>query len=135
MKYAKLDGAHIVANVSDTPREGWIEVADTVTIGCPRNHDGSFDPPLDGYQPPAPPAPPALDAWRFFAVLSLSGKDAALDAYLEALPEPEQTVTRSKLAHVERFERNDPTLLAAKEALAIPDDEFDTLWSQGLALS
>jgi hypothetical protein len=77
---------------------------------------------------------PSLEPWQFFAMLDLSGRRADLDAYIEALPEPQRTVSKAKLNHSLVFLRDNDLVLAAKDALGLTDAELDTLWMQARAL-
>jgi hypothetical protein len=83
----------------------------------------------------APPVPmPSLEPWQFFAMLDLSGKRADLDAFIEAMPEPNKTVARAKLERSLVFYRDNDLVLAAQQALSLTNAELDALWLQAKAL-
>ena len=83
----------------------------------------------------APPTPlPDLEPWRFFAMLDLSGKRPALEAFIDGLPEPDKNVARNKLERSLTFLRGNDLVLAAQQALGLTDEQLDTLWLQASSL-
>jgi len=82
--------------------------------------------------PPAPP--PTLQPYQFFAMLELSGKKAALDAFIAALPPPQNVIAKAKLDHTLEFHRDNDLVLAAQAALKLSDTELDALWLQAAAI-
>lgn len=83
----------------------------------------------------APPAPtPSLEPWRFFAMLELSGKRADLDAFIDALPEPQRTVAKAKLDRSLVFYRDNDLVEQARQAIGMTNEELDAAWTQALSL-
>lgn len=85
--------------------------------------------------PPEPPAPdpvtlPDLEPFQFFAMLDLSGKRTDLDAFIDALPEPQQTVARAKLNHSKVFQRDNELVVSAQAGIELGDEALDALWLQ-----
>jgi len=77
---------------------------------------------------------PDLAPYQFFSMLELSGKKAALDAFINALPAPANIVARAKLDRSLVFHRDNDLVLAAQQALGLTDQQLDTLWLQAAAL-
>lgn len=88
---------------------------------------------VPAYQPPAA-VMKSLEPWQFFAMLDLSGNRAALDSFIETMPEPAKTVAKSKLLHSLAFHRDNDLVLAAQQALNLSNSELDALWTQALSL-
>jgi hypothetical protein len=84
----------------------------------------------------APPAaPPDLLPYQFRAMLALSGKQAALDAYIAALPDPQKTIAQAKLDYSLTFRRDNDLVLAAQQALGLTDAQLDALWTSAAAIT
>jgi len=84
----------------------------------------------------APPAPlPDLQPYQFRAMLTLSGHQAALDAFVAGLPDPQKTIAQAKLDYSLTFQRDNSLVLAAQQALGIDDATMDTLWTQAAAIT
>jgi len=89
--------------------------------------------------PPAPPPPtpvtlPDLQPYQFRAMLTLSGHQAALDAYVAGLPDPQKTIAQAKLDYSLAFQRDNSLVLAAQQALGIDNATMDGLWTQAAAI-
>jgi len=89
--------------------------------------------------PPAPPAEPAslpdLEPYQFRAMLMLSGKQAALDAFIAALPDPQKTIAQAKLDYSLQFRRDNDLVLAAQQALGLTDEQLDALWDSAAQIT
>lgn len=81
------------------------------------------------YVAPVEPLPD-IAPYQFRAMLKLSGKQDALYAFVEALPEPNKTVALSKLEYSLTFRRDNDLVKAAEQALGLTDAELDALWLQ-----
>jgi len=84
----------------------------------------------DAYKPPLPDLYP----YQFFAMLELSGKKTSLDAYISALPSPQNVIARAKLDRSLAFRRDNDLVLAAQQALGLSDAQLDALWTQASTL-
>ena len=84
----------------------------------------------DAYKPPLPDLYP----YQFFAMLELSGKKSVLDAFIDALPSPQNVTARAKLDRSLAFHRDNDLVLAAQQALKLTDDQLDALWTQASTL-
>lgn len=84
--------------------------------------------------PPPPPQMPELQPYQFFAMLEISGKKAALDAFIDALPAQEKAVARAKLDHAFTFHRQNDLVLDAQQAIGLTGEQLDALWTQAAAL-
>lgn len=87
------------------------------------------------YVAPAPPPVPSVIAnWRAKAVLSIAGILPAVDAALNALPDPDKTVALAAWNGGAEVYRNGPTVAAAIAALGLSDAEVDAMFVQAAAL-
>lgn len=77
---------------------------------------------------------PDLAPYQFFSMLELSGKKAALDAFINALPSPQNVVARAKLDRSLVFRRDNDLVLAAQQALNLSDAELDAMWTQAASI-
>ena len=83
----------------------------------------------------APPAPlPVLLPYQFFAMLEISGKKPALDAFIASIPAPGNIVAKAKLDRSLEFRRDNDLVLAAQQALGLTNQQLDVLWMQAAAL-
>lgn len=82
-----------------------------------------------------PPELPDLEPWRFFSMLELLGKRPALDAFINALPSPQNVIAKNKLDRTLAFHRDNDLVLAAQSALGLSDADLDALWQQAAILS
>jgi len=81
-----------------------------------------------------PPSLPDLQPYQFRAMLTLSGHQAALDAFVAGLPDPNKTIAQAKLDYSLTFQRDNSLVLAAQQALGIDNATMDTLWTQAAAI-
>jgi hypothetical protein len=68
-------------------------------------------------------------------MLALSGKQAALDAYIAALPDPQKTIAQAKLDYSLTFRRDNDLVLAAQQALGLTDAQLDALWTSAAQIT
>ena len=78
--------------------------------------------------------PKSLPSWRVEAVLKIAGKFDAAMSFIEALPEPQRTVTKCAWERNEQVERHGALLTAALPALSITDDVADEMFLQAATL-
>lgn len=94
----------------------------------------------DGFElVPAPPPPPApvpgeIANWRAKAVLELAGLLTAVEAALDAMPEPARTVALAAWNGGADLARNGPTVLALAPVLNLTDAQVDDMFRQAAAL-
>lgn len=121
----------------------WVETEDLSVLARFDFVKADFLAEIDGFDfpvptpPEVPPLPepetlPNLEPYQFFAMLELSGKRVTLDAYIDALPEPDQTVARAKLNHSKIFRRDNDLVLAAQAGMGLTSQELDALWLQAV---
>ncbi len=79
--------------------------------------------------------PTSLPSWRVEAVLKIAGKYDAAMAIIDALPEPQRTITLTAWVKNEQVERHGALLNAALPVLGISDDEADTMFLQAASLT
>ena len=84
---------------------------------------------IGAYVPP-PVTLPDLAPYQFRAMLTLSGNQDALNAFIAALPEPNKTIAQSKMEYSLTFRRNNDLVMAAQGALGLTEQELDVLWLQ-----
>ncbi|MBA8877876.1 hypothetical protein [Phyllobacterium myrsinacearum] len=83
---------------------------------------------------------PPLAKWRVEAIIDLHGQQqqidlrSQIDAAIEALPEPDRTIAKSKRVNVMEYSRTDQLFDLIGSAINISADEIDGLWSQAAAL-
>ena len=73
---------------------------------------------------------PDLAPYQFRAMLTLSGNQDALNAFIAALPEPNKTIAQSKMEYSLTFRRDNDLVMAAQGALGLTEQELDVLWLQ-----
>lgn len=78
---------------------------------------------------------PDLAPYQFRAMLTLSGKDAALSSFIAALPDPQKTIAQAKLDYSLSFQRDNDLVMQAQQALALTDEQLDALWTQAAAIT
>jgi len=88
---------------------------------------------IGAYVAPPPPLPD-LAPYQFRAMLVLSGKQAALDAFMAAMPDPQKTIAQAKLDYSLSFQRDNTLVLAAQQALDLTDAAMNALWLQAAAI-
>jgi len=94
-----------------------------------------------------PPAPtieearammPTLARWRVHAAISLvPGLREKIDAAIAAMPEPEKTISQSKLEHVENYSRTDPLFdrIGGTPEIGFSPEDIDQLWGTAAAFT
>lgn len=88
------------------------------------------------YTPPVVlPPPPDLLPYQFRAMLALSGKQAALDAYIASLPDPQKTIAQAKFDYSLSFRRDNDLVESARQALGLTNDQLDVLWARAAAIT
>lgn len=80
------------------------------------------------------PVLPDLLPYQFRAMLLLSGKQPAFDAFVASLPDPQKTIASAKLDYSLSFHRSNDFVLAAQQAIGLTDAELDALWTQAAAI-
>jgi hypothetical protein len=125
------------SGMPDTMPDGWDApnvwiASDEAQIGW-TYANGQFTAPPSPPEEPAPP--PELAPYQFRAMLALSGKQAALDAYIAALPDPQKTIAQAKLDYSLTFRRDNDLVLAAQQALGLTDAQLDALWDSAAQIT
>lgn len=94
----------------------------------------------------APPEPsieekrammPDLERWRVNTIIDLEpGLREKIDAAIDAMEEPQRTISRNKLAHVQFFSRMDPLfeLIGSIPEIGKTPEDIDAMWAQGASL-
>ncbi len=83
---------------------------------------------------------PPLVKWRFEAMIDIYSQQNSvdlrglIDASVEALPEPNRTVAKSKRQNVIEFYRADPLFDFIGDAVSMTPSQIDDLWLQAAAL-
>lgn len=133
MRYVQVENGNVVNSTIFGPEgmpEGWDEgntwiAEDVAQIGWTFANGVFAAPPAPQ---PEPVVLPDLAPYQFRAMLALSGKQSALDAYIAALPDPQKTIAQAKLDYSLMFHRDNDLVLAAQQALGLSKDELDALW-------
>jgi len=86
------------------------------------------------YVPAAAAKLPDLAPYQFRAMLTLSGKEAGLNAYLNALPAQAQVIAKAKLDFSLAFHRDNDLVMAAQQALGLTKEQLDALWLQAASI-
>jgi hypothetical protein len=96
------------------------------------------------YEPPPEPTPeeiraamPPLAKWRVDTVIDLEpGLRDKINAAIEAMPEPNRTISKNKLASVTEFIRTDPLfeLIGGDPSIGKSPEDIDAMWQAALAL-
>lgn len=86
---------------------------------------------------PASPAPaPWIVSMRQARLALLAaGKLAAVDAAINAMPEPERTQAQITWEYAAELERNHPLVLALAAPLGLSDDDIDALFTAAAAIA
>lgn len=79
--------------------------------------------------------PKSLPSWRVRAILAIEGKLAAAEAFIDALPEPQRTVTKYAWENNEQVERHGVLLASALPVLGITDEAADEMFIAGAGLT
>lgn len=100
--------------------------------------------PVAPYIPPPPPtaeeirvAMPDLERWRVNTVIDLTpGLRDKINAAIEAMPEPQRTISRNKLADVQLFKRTDPLfdMIGGEPSIGLSPEQIDAMWAAALEL-
>jgi len=128
------NGTHI--RTSDGMRGDLLEFPDAVRI-LPESAALAA---ADGFElvpappPPPPPVPGEIANWRAKAVLGLAGMLSAVEAALNAMPEPARTVAIAAWNGGADLARSGPTVLALSTTLGLTDDQVDDMFRQAAAL-
>jgi len=137
MKYAFIsndNGTH--TRISDGKRGNLLDFPDTVQIfpesAALTSADGFELVPVPS--PPPAPVPGEITNWRAKAVLGLAGMLTAVEAALDAMPEPNRTVALAAWNGGADLARNGPTVLALSATLGLTDAQVDDLFRQAAAL-
>ena len=123
------NGAWINTDLSDEPDEVKAAAKEAWTPATIAAYQAAFP-----WVEPPPPKPPELEPYQFFAMLEISGKQAALTAFINALPSPQNIIARNKLNHTLSFHRDNDLVLAAQQALVLTDAQLDALWAQAASI-
>ncbi|WP_420959371.1 hypothetical protein [Brucella sp. IR073] len=96
------------------------------------------------YVPPPPPTPdelraamPPLQKWRVDTIIDLEpGLREKINAAIEAMDEPNRTISKNKLASVTEFLRTDPLfeLIGGDPSIGKTPEDIDAMWQAALAL-
>lgn len=83
---------------------------------------------------------PPLAKWRFEAMIDIYGQQTGedlrglIDAAVEALPDPDRTIAKSKRQNVQEYYRDDPLFDFIGSAVNKTSEQIDTLWTAAHAL-
>lgn len=76
-----------------------------------------------------------LEKWRVDTIIDLQpGLRDAINAAIDAMPEPARTINRNKLLSVTMFERADPLFDALGTSVGMTAAQIDELWTAAAAL-
>lgn len=91
---------------------------------------------IDGAElPPLPPrVPREIPNWRAKAILATMGKLAAVEAAIQAMPEPQRTVVALAWGGDAKLARRGKTVLGLSAALGLTDAQVDALFVAAEAL-
>lgn len=79
--------------------------------------------------------PKSLPSWRVRAVLAIEDKLAAAEAFIDALPEPQRTVTKYAWENNEQVERHGALLSVALPDIGISEELADEMFIAGARLT
>lgn len=83
---------------------------------------------------------PPLAKWRFEAMVDLHGQQTGedlrglIDAAVQALPEPDRTIAKSKRQNVQEYYRDDPLFDFIGSVVNKTSEQVDVLWTSAHAL-
>lgn len=77
-----------------------------------------------------------LRAWAFWAVVDATeGLRDAVYAAITAIPDPiQRAATKARFERTDEYKATDPLFTAMRPAVGMTDEEFEALWSTGLAI-
>lgn len=81
---------------------------------------------------------PDLERWRVNTIIDLEpGLREKIDAAIEAMPEPQRTISKNKLSHVQMFRRKDVLfeMIGSVPAIGKTPEDIDAMWEAGAALT
>lgn len=97
--------------------------------------------PIAEFVPPTPEHVranmPNLERWRVNTVIDLEpGLREKIDAAIDAMPEPQRTISKNKLADVQMFSRTDPLfdLIGSDPSIGKTPEDIDAMWELALSL-
>lgn len=76
-------------------------------------------------------AMPDLERWRVNTIIDLEpGLRDKINAAIEAMPEPQRTISKNKLADVQMFSRTDPLfdLIGSDPSIGKTPEDIDAMW-------
>ncbi len=80
---------------------------------------------------------PELERWRVNTVIDFeAGLRDKIDAAIEAMAEPQRTISKNKLADVQMFRRNDPLfeLIGSTPSIGKTPEDIDAMWMEAANL-
>lgn len=81
---------------------------------------------------------PMLERWRVNTIIDLEqGLREKINAAIEAMPEPQRTISKNKLADVQLFSRLDPLfeLIGRAPEVGKTPEDIDAMWEAGITLN
>lgn len=98
--------------------------------------------PIADFVPPTPEHVranmPDLERWRVNTVIDLEpGLREKIDAAIDAMPEPQRTISKNKLTDVQMFRRTDPLfdLIGSDPSIGKTPEDIDAMWQAALVLA
>lgn len=151
--YIALNDDGRVVSMTDDFQQS--QISDHVIIGIDEDYGFTFGPggsvygmlwtgseiidPIDVMTPEEKRAVmPDLERWRVNTVIDLEpGLRDKINAAIEALPEPQRTISRNKLADVQTFKRIDPLfdMLGSDPDIGKTPEDIDAMWETALKLA
>ena len=80
---------------------------------------------------------PELERWRVNTIIDFeAGLREKIDAAIDAMPEPQRTISKNKLADVQLFRRNDPLfeLIGSTPSIGKTPEDIDVIWMEAANL-
>ncbi|MEE9923966.1 MAG: hypothetical protein PBV01_11455 [Brucella anthropi] len=151
--YIAVDDSGRIVSMTDDFQQ--LQIADYAIIGIDDDYGFTFGPggsvygmlwtgieiinPVDVMTPEEKRAVmPDLERWRVNTVIDLEpGLREKINAAIEALPEPQRTISRNKLADVQTFKRIDPLfdMLGSTPDIGKTPEDIDAMWETALKLA
>jgi len=151
-RWARADHSILVADVLFAELEslGHVPFSATANEDTPQGREfwdkallGEYGE-ISDYLAPAPELVranmPPLAKWRFEAMIDIYGQQNSvnlrgqIDAAVEALPEPNRTIAKSKRLNVVEFYRTDPLFDFIGTVVNMTAEDVDALWNAAAAL-